>query len=102
MDVDVGARLRSTVCDTEVIVVRSPGGEVDVRCGGYPMVAKESTAAAAGDPKAGLDGGTLLGKRYGDEDLGIEVLATKAGAGTLSVGDDPLAVKQPKVLPSSD
>src|ERR671918_982906 len=102
MDIKVGARLRSTVCDTEVIVVRSPGGELDLRCGGHPMVAKDADAPSAGEPKAGLDGGTLVGKRYGDQERGLEILATKAGAGSLSMGDDPLPVKDAKPLPSSD
>jgi hypothetical protein len=46
--------------------------------------------------------GTLLGKRYADEAIGLEVLCTKAGQGSLSVGDTALAVKEAKPLPSSD
>jgi hypothetical protein len=45
---------------------------------------------------------TLTGKRYADEDLGLELLCTKAGEGWLSVGDRPLLVKGAKPLPSSD
>ena len=33
-----GARFQSTVCSTEVIVVKG-AGEVDLTCGGAPMVA---------------------------------------------------------------
>ncbi len=52
--------------------------------------------------EAGFDQGTLLGKRYADEELGLEVLCTKAGEGSLSVGETLLAVKGAKPLPASD
>jgi hypothetical protein len=57
----------------------------------------EEVSAAAG---SGI--GSLLGKRYVDADGHLEVLCTKAGSGTLSVGDAPLALKEAKPLPSSD
>ena len=59
----------------------------------------------AGDRMAIADGfgdGTLMGKRFADDDLGLEVLCTKPGAGSLSVGDVVLPVKGAKPLPSSD
>ncbi len=46
--------------------------------------------------------GTLLGKRYGDRGPGLELLCTKAGEGSLSLGDEPLPLKDAKPLPSSD
>lgn len=46
--------------------------------------------------------GTLLGKRYVDEDSNLEVLCTKAGSGPLSVGKVPMQRKDAKPLPSSD
>jgi len=51
------------------------------------------------DPK--LAGGTIMGKRY-VHDSGAEVLVTKAGVGTLSVGTTPLEQKVAKPLPASD
>ena len=42
-----------------------------------------------------------MGKRYVDES-GAEVLVTKAGAGTLSIGASPLTLKEAKPLPASD
>jgi hypothetical protein len=45
--------------------------------------------------------GTVTGKRYVYED-GAEVLATKAGAGSLSVGAKALTLKEAKPLPASD
>jgi hypothetical protein len=97
-----GLRLRSTACDTEVIVVRPGSDPVDLRCGGAPM-----TAEAGSEPKADLDprhsAGSLLGKRYTTpEQAGLEVLVVKPGAGSLSDGDTPLVFKEAKPLPASD
>ena len=51
---------------------------------------------------AGFDGGLLIGKRYVDASGDLEVLCTKAGASSLSVGDQVLDTKDAKPLPSSD
>ena len=42
-----------------------------------------------------------MGKRYVDE-AGAELLVTKAGAGSLSIGTTPLEQKTAKPLPASD
>lgn len=96
-----GARFRSTVCETEVVVVKAPAAEVDLRCGGAVMVPVEE-AGGDGAPTAPFDEGTLMGKRYVADDAGLELLCTKPGAGSLSVGAVPLLVKGAKPLPSSD
>jgi hypothetical protein len=96
-----GSRLQSVTCDTQVIVVRAPADDVDVQCGGKPMVA----AGADGEtstPAAGFDSGTAMGKRYASEELGLEILCTKPGAGSLSLGQQPLLEKDAKPLPASD
>ncbi len=95
-----GARFQSTVCTTEVIVVRGPG-EVDLCCGGAPM-APVGSAAVSGEPAADAAEGSLLGKRYTDSADSIELLVTKSGDGSLAVGGELLAVAQPKTLPASD
>ena len=95
-----GARFQSTVCATEVIVVKG-AGPAELTCGGAPMVAAGS-AERSGEPSADASEGTLLGKRYGDQDETIEVLCTKAGPGSLALGGVPLAVKVTKPLPASD
>ncbi|MEB2286286.1 MAG: hypothetical protein B6D46_08025 [Polyangiaceae bacterium UTPRO1] len=97
-----GARLKSAVCATEVIVIAAPAGEVDVRCGGAPMLAsgEEAAADAALDPAAA--GGTALGKRYISAGGDLELLCTKPGKGSLAVGASPLVLKEAKPLPSSD
>ena len=95
-----GARLRSVTCATEVVVVKG-AGEADLRCGGEPMVPSDDPTTA-GAPAAPFDEGTLVGKRYVTEDDAIELLCTKPGAGSLSMGDAALLVKGAKPLPSSD
>jgi hypothetical protein len=96
-----GTRLQSQVCDTQVIVVRSADSLDDLRAGGAPMVPIDQEKAADLTLDEGLADGNLMGKRYVDEN-GAEVLVTKAGKGTLSVGTTPLSVKEAKPLPASD
>jgi hypothetical protein len=102
MDLRPGLKLRSAVCEAEFVVVKVPAGPVELGCGGAPLLADGD----APDPTAALDAslgeGALLGKRYADEDLGLEVLCTRAGTGALTVDGRVLAVKGAKPLPSSD
>jgi len=101
VELKAGARLKSTVCETQVIVVRAPQGDVELTCGGAAMVALDVDAPAGElDPAAAE--GTQLGKRYADEEVGIEVLCTKAGKGSLRMNGGPLGLKQAKPLPASD
>ena len=96
-----GTRLKSQVCDTQVIVVRSTDALDDLRCGGEPMVTLDTEKSPHADMDPALAGGSAMGKRYVD-DSGAEVLVTKAGAGTLSIGGIPLSLKEAKPLPASD
>ncbi|WP_433755629.1 hypothetical protein [Nocardia sp. CA-135398] len=98
MELRPGMRLNSAMSSAEVIVVRAPSGDVDIRCGGRPMVVgapPAETGPPSGDP-------LLLGKRYCDEDGTVELLCTKPGLGALSLGGVPLTVKVAKPLPASD
>lgn len=97
-----GERFRSTVSETEVVVVKAPEGDVDLRCGGAPMVPAAEAGGATGEPAAPFDEPTLTGKRYESEALGLQVLCSKGGAGSLSVGDEPLVQVGAKPLPASD
>jgi hypothetical protein len=96
-----GTRLRSAVDACEVVVVRAPGEPVDLRCGGHPFNSIDEQAPTEA-VVTGFDGGTQLGKRYAHEELGLEVLCTKAGEGSISVGETILEVKGAKPLPASD
>lgn len=99
-----GTRLRSAVCETEVVVVRAPADDVDLRCGGRPMVAigTGTDPADAAEAVPGFDGGSLIGKRYVGLSGELEVLCTKAGPSSLSLGEELLEIKGAKPLPSSD
>jgi len=105
MKLRVGQTLVSTVDTTAVIVVRAGAGadEVAISCGGAAMV---DSAAAADAPRGvaepGQQDGTLLGKRYADDELGLELLVTKPGAGTLAANGRPLPVRGARPLPASD
>lgn len=101
MQLKPGSRLRSTTCDTQVVVVRG-AGDLPVTCGGAPMIAADAPQADVASPSPGHDGGTLLGKRYEDADGVLEVLVVKPGAGSLGLGGALLAVKAAKQLPASD
>jgi len=98
----VGSRLRSAVCTTEVIVIAAPSGEVDVRCGGAPMLGTGEAPQAGGLVAAEAAGGTALGKRYVTASGDLELLCTKPGQGSLGLGSTPLVLKEAKPLPSSD
>lgn len=102
MQLKPGMRLKSTVCDTEVVCVKPPAGDVDLRCGGHAMVEPGSDAPAGLEIADGFSEGTQMGKRYADDEVGIEVLVAKPGAGSLSIGEAPLGLKDAKPLPASD
>jgi hypothetical protein len=102
MQLKAGTRLKSSVCETQVMVVKAPSGDVDLTCGGTAMVALDAEPAAGATLDPSRAEGTLLGKRYADDEAGIELLCTKPGTGSLWLGDTPLAFKQAKALPSSD
>ena len=97
-----GQKLHSAVCDAQLIVVRAPATEVELGCGGSPLLDQdqEPDGAVTLDPVLGE--GPLLGKRYADDELGLELLCSRAGKGALTVDGRPLEVKGAKPLPSSD
>lgn len=97
-----GSRFKSAVCDTQVMVVKTPAGEHDLRCGGLAMLGATDTAPAGAALDAAHAGETLIGKRYVNADESLELLCTKGGKGLLALGATPLEVKQAKQLPSSD
>ena len=45
---------------------------------------------------------TPIGKRFADEETGLELLATKGGAGTLARDGIKIPLKDAKPLPASD
>lgn len=93
-----GIKLKSLVCDTEVLVIRA--GETLVECGGAPMAEVRSGTLAALNPN--FSGGTKIGKRYVDSSGGVELLCVKQGVGSLAIDGVTLEIKEAKPLPSSD
>jgi len=93
-----GTKLKSAVCDTEVMVIRGSG--VTVECGGKPMAEEKPAQAAPVD--AAFAQGTQIGKRYVDEAGTVELLCVKPGKGSLAIAGVALRTKDAKALPSSD
>jgi hypothetical protein len=102
MELKSGSRWRSAVSDTEVIVVRASTSPHTLECGGHPMVpqGEERPSGLSIDPA--FAEATAVGKRFADEESGLEVLVTKAGDGSLSIDGVALPMKGAKPLPSSD
>jgi hypothetical protein len=96
-----GSRLRSQVDKTEVVVVRAPADDVDLRIGGHAAIAADAEPEVGLSPEA-TDAPALIGKRYTRDAGDLELLVSKAGGSALSVGDTALHVKESKPLPASD
>jgi len=100
-EIKAGTRLKSAVSGAEVVVIKAPPAALTIECGGRPMRALDDDA-----PREEMTGdageGVALGKRYVDDDLGVELLCTKAGEGSLSIDGKPVVLKGAKPLPSSD
>ena len=97
-----GTRLRSAVCATEVMVVGAPDGEVELACGGAPMIPVGEEPAGGQSISPDANKGSQIGKRYVNEAGDLELLCTKPGDGSIGVGGELLTLKEAKPLPSSD
>ena len=93
-----GTKLKSAVCDTEVMVIK--GNNIVVDCGGKPM--SDTAPASRSEVDAAFAEGCKMGKRYVNNDGTVELLCVKAGKGSLSIGGESLQIKDSKPLPSSD
>lgn len=94
----VGTKLRSTTGTTEVVVTRAPSIEIALTCAGAPL----AEDGAGAETSTGTDDAILLGKRYVDEESGIELLCSKPGPGPLAADGRELVIKGAKPLPASD
>jgi hypothetical protein len=93
-----GSKLKSGVCDTEIMVIRA--GEGSLECGGAAMA--DEKPESSGELNPDFAKGTQMGKRYVDADGTVEVLCVKPGKGSLSLNGVALTTKEAKSLPSSD
>jgi hypothetical protein len=94
----VGSRLRTPTSTAEVIVVKAGTADGDLECAGAPMTTDSVTVEQQGAGETTLQ----LGKRYTDDESGVEVLCTKAGTGPLVFAGRELGVKSATALPASD
>ena len=97
MPAETGKRYVCATCGAEVIVTR--GGDEVLYCdhgGGQGRAEAEDLDEREGSVAI------QLGRRYVDEQSGIQVLCTKAGEGSLFIGEREMEVQQPRALPSSD
>jgi hypothetical protein len=97
-----GLRLKSCVCSAEIMVIRTPAMQADLRCGGVEMVGVSEAPPQDVQLDPGQAQGTLIGKRYIDAQDRVEVLCTQGGAGSLMLDGVVMTAKQAKALPSSD
>lgn len=103
MRIRTGQRLRSQVDSTELMVVRTVPGDIDLRCGGAPLIdAGESPASDPERVQIPDAPAPQLGKRYTDPTGTLELLVIKAGPGVLALAGDALVIRTAKPLPASD
>ena len=93
-----GSKLKSQVCDTEVMVIRAGSGSVE--CGGAAM--GDDKPVVPGALSDDFAGGSLIGKRYVDAAGTFELLCVKGGKGVLAIDGTALTIKDTKPLPASD
>lgn len=97
MPLTAGVRLKTPASGCEVLVVRVPSTEEALTCAGGLM----APDVESGDP-SDAPNDVQIGKRYADDDSGLELLCVKAGRGPLKFGGRDLVMRAPKALPSSD
>ena len=100
-DYKPGSRWKSAVCGAEFVVVRAPGQVGELACGGVAVRAHGDGAELVA-PTVEASEPVMAGKRYTEEQSGIEVLASKPGKGALSFAGRALSRKEAKPLPASD
>jgi hypothetical protein len=99
-ELKAGGRLFSSVCETQIIVIKGLAGDHELSCSGATMTSTATGGTGSLEPQRAE--GTVLGRRYVNADETFEVLCVKAGGGTLCLDDTKLIPKQAKALPSSD
>lgn len=92
-----GSRLKSAVCDAEVMIIKA-GGNGDLTCGGEPMTATPDSTEGDAEKMNGC----LIGKRYINAAETVEILCVKGGNGSLYYDGEEMMTKDTKQLPSSD
>jgi len=102
MQLKPGSRWKSAACSAEFVVVRPASRDEKVSCGGHPLVpadAAKPEGLVADPAHAGV---VQTGKRYFDQESGLELLAVKPGTSSLAIGGRPMGLREAKALPASD
>lgn len=99
-ELKAGTKMRSVVCDTQVMIIKGIAGAHELCCGGAPMAGPGEEGSGTLDPDKAE--GTTIGRRYVNADESLELLIVKPGKGSLFLDGVKLAPKQAKALPSSD
>src|SRR5690554_6093751 len=80
-----GSRLKSAICDTEVMVIRTHPENLLLACGGVEMIPIDAERPQDLEADPEFMQGTLVGKRYINEQDTVELLCTKGGKHSLSI-----------------
>ena len=99
MELKTGLRLKSAVCDAEVMVIKATAGD-SLTCGGAELGLEAQAEKASGNEDQ--MNGCVIGKRYVNGAETVELLCVKSGDGSLYYNGDELMTKDTKKLPSSD
>lgn len=102
MDLKPGSRWKSAVCDAQMVVVRPPKNAGELQCGGATVLPIDDMMSSKSEVHPNFSQGVAIGKRYIDEESGIEVLGAKAGTGSLAFDGRAMTIKGAKPLPASD
>ena len=103
MSLKVGTRLRTPTSTAEFIVVKAAASDGELQCAGAAMTSEDVSNDDVSNEGSGNGGAPiLLGKRYTDAESGLELLATKPGAGPLLFDGRELGIKSAATLPASD
>ncbi len=102
MELKPGSRWKSAVCDAEIVIVKPPSAPIILECGGQALNPHSQKRDPSASPSPEHASGTLVGKRYVDDETGLEALCSKTGTGSLSIDGRPLTLMGAKKLPSSD
>ncbi|MFJ3774575.1 hypothetical protein ACIPX0_23045 [Streptomyces sp. NPDC090075] len=100
MRLKVGQTLESVVDTTALVVVRCSDEDLSVTCGGHEMVPRGAAKELV--PAETTGEGTLIGKRYTVDGVGVELLCVQAGDHPVAVDGTAVVVKSAKPLPASD
>lgn len=102
MDLKPGSRWKSAVCDAQLVVVRPPKAAGELQCGGTAVLPIDDPAPPTGVIDPDFADSVAIGKRYVDEESGLEVLGAKPGKGSLAFNGAAMMIKGAKPLPASD